>query len=207
LTRQQEDHVTETAEPPAAGLRERKKARTRIAIQDHALRLFREQGYDETSVEQIADAAEVSPSTFFRYFPTKEDVVLYDPVDPVIIEAFRAQPRELGTIAALRAAMRQTLTASGAAWMEQQRDRADLILAVPELRRRMLDQLVGSMEPFAQAIGERVGRPSDDFAVQTLIGAVLGVGLVAWLTSVAPDRDYVELMDAALAQLEAGLPV
>jgi len=199
--------VTEPVEPPAVGLRERKKARTRIAIQDHALRLFREQGYDQTSVEQIADAAEVSPSTFFRYFPTKEDVVLYDPVDPVIIEAFKAQPRELGTIGALRAAMRETLTASGAAWMDQQRDRADLILGVPELRRKMLDQLVGSMQPFAQAIGERVGRPADDFAVQTLIGAVLGVGLVAWLTSVTPDRDYVELMDAALAQLQAGLPV
>ena len=199
--------MTEPVEPRAVGLRERKKARTRIAIQDHALRLFREQGYDQTSVEQIADAAEVSPSTFFRYFPTKEDVVLYDPVDPVIIEAFKAQPRELGTIGALRAAMRETLTASGAAWMDQQRDRADLILGVPELRRKMLDQLIGSMQPFAQAIGERVGRPADDFAVQTLIGAVLGVGLVAWLTSVTPDRDYVELMDAALAQLEAGLPV
>jgi AcrR family transcriptional regulator len=207
LTRQQEDHVTEPVEPPAVGLRERKKARTRIGIQDHALRLFRQQGYDQTSVEQIADAAEVSPSTFFRYFPTKEDVVLYDPVDPIIIEAFKAQPPEMGTIAALRAAMRETLTASGASWMEQQRDRGDLILAVPELRRRMLDQLVGSMQPFAQAIGERVDRSPDDLAVQTLIGAVLGVGLVAWLTSVAPDRDYVELMDAALAQLEAGLPV
>ncbi len=199
--------MTEPAGPPAVGLRERKKARTRIAIQDHALRLFREHGYDQTSVEQIAAAAEVSPSTFFRYFPTKEDVVLYDPVDPIIIEAFRAQPPEMGTIAALRAAMRETLTASGASWMDQQRDRGDLILAVPELRRRMLDQLVGSLQPFAQAIVERVGRPPDDVAVQALIGAVLGVGLVAWLTPVAPDRDYVELMDAALAQLEAGLPV
>ncbi|MFN8629902.1 MAG: helix-turn-helix domain-containing protein [Chloroflexota bacterium] len=42
-----------------------------MAIQEHALRLFREQGYDRTTVEQIAEAAEVSPSTFFRYFPTR----------------------------------------------------------------------------------------------------------------------------------------
>src|SRR5207237_10604602 len=60
------------------GLRERKKVRTRGAIQHHALRLFREQGYEETTVSQIAEAAEVSESTFFRYFASKEATVLED---------------------------------------------------------------------------------------------------------------------------------
>src|SRR5580704_2257713 len=62
------------------GLRERKKARTRASIREHALRLFREQGYHATTVEKIAEAAEISPSTFFRYFPTKEDLVLQDEI-------------------------------------------------------------------------------------------------------------------------------
>ena len=56
------------APAPRPGLRERKKARTKAAIQEHALRLFAAQGYQQTTIDQIADAAEVSPSTFFRYF-------------------------------------------------------------------------------------------------------------------------------------------
>src|SRR6201999_2191851 len=90
-----------------AGLRERKKARTRASLREHALRLFREQGYQATTVEQIAAAAEVSPSTFFRYFPTKEDVVLQDDMDSRMIEALARQPADLAPIAAVRAALQQ----------------------------------------------------------------------------------------------------
>src|SRR6516164_11415484 len=89
------------------GLRERKKARTRAAIREHALRLFREQGYDATTVEQIAAADDVSPSTFFRYFPTKEDVVLQDGMDTRTMEALARQPRDLPPIAAVRSALRE----------------------------------------------------------------------------------------------------
>ena len=88
------------------GLRERKKARTRAAIREHALRLFRENGYQRTTVEQIAAAAEVSPSTFFRYFPTKEEVVLQDDMDTRMIEALERQPADLSPLSAVRAAVR-----------------------------------------------------------------------------------------------------
>ena len=71
-----------------AGLRERKKAKTRAALREHAMRLFEEQGFAATTVEQIAEAAEVSPSTFFRYFATKEDAILVDDVD---LSAFLAR--------------------------------------------------------------------------------------------------------------------
>ena len=65
---------------PTLGLRERKKIRTRETIRQEAFRLIEENGYAATTVEQIAEAAEVSPSTFFRYFPTKESVLLADDI-------------------------------------------------------------------------------------------------------------------------------
>src|SRR5262249_43645421 len=136
-------HLVSQDERPSLGLRERKKAKTRAAIQQQALRLFREQGYEATTVEQIAEAAEVSPSTYFRYFPTKEDVVLWDDLDPLLIAAFEAQPGELRPIQALRGAVRQVFADLPAGEMEQQWERSQLILAVPELRMRMLDQFAG----------------------------------------------------------------
>ena len=69
--------------------RERKKAATRQSIQEHALRLFKEKGYESTTVEEIAAAAGVSHMTFFRDFPRKEAVVEYDEYDPVLEELDR----------------------------------------------------------------------------------------------------------------------
>ena len=195
-----------SADRPVDGLRERKKARTRAEIQSHALRLFRTQGYDATTVAQIIEEAEVSQSTFFRYFPTKEDVVLYDAFDPILIESFLGQPADLSPIEAMRVAMRTALKDSTGAWVTQQRERASLLMAVPELRRRMLDEFVVAMEPFAEALAKRVGRPANDFAVRNIVSAVLGVGLGAWLYA-GSDEDYMDWFDAALAHLEAGLPL
>lgn len=192
----------------ALGLRERKKARTRAAIQRHALRLFREQGYEATTASQIAEAAEVSESTFFRYFPTKEDVVLWDDYDPRIIEVFRAQPAGLTAIQALRATFREVLAqVSPAEWAEQ-RERIALMLSVPPLRAALVDQVGGPMRLLAQVIAERAGRSPDDLAVRTLAGALLGAGLSAMVAAAEdPGADVVSLIDEAMALLEAGLPV
>ena len=123
------------------GLRERKKARTRAAIREHAFRLFRAQGYDATTVEQIADAAEVSPSTFFRYFPTKEDVVLQDDLDLLWMEAIQEQPPEMSPIAALRAGVHAAFARMGEGEWAQMRETTELAMAVPAVRGRMLEEL------------------------------------------------------------------
>jgi AcrR family transcriptional regulator len=131
------------------GLRERKKVKTRAAMQRHALRLFRKQGYEETTVEQIAAAAEVSPATFYHYFPTKEDVVLYDVLDPILFASFRDQPPEMSPLSALRAAMRAAFRAVPPAEIKVMIERTRLMRDVPALRARMLSDMVGTVEVFA----------------------------------------------------------
>ena len=165
------------------GLRERKKAKTRAAIQEAALRLFDRHGYDATTVDQIAELAEVSQSTFFRYFPTKEDVVLHDRYDPLLLADFAAQPAELSPIAALRRTLRSVFGTLPADELAHERQRATLIISVPELRARALDQLASTLQPLAEAIAERTGRAVDDPAVRALTGAVMGVSMSAILAA------------------------
>jgi AcrR family transcriptional regulator len=188
------------------GLRERKKMKTHAQIQREALRLFREQGYDATTVEQIAEAAEVSPSTFFRYFATKEDVVLYDVLDPVMIAAFKAQPSELSPIQALRAAFRDVFDGLSAEESMQQRERAALFLSVPQLRAAWMSEFAEGIQLLADLIAERLGRRRDDFAVRTYAGAVIGAIIAAWVaTAEDPSADAFELADKGLALLENSL--
>ena len=188
------------------GLRERKKARTRAAIRDHALRLIREQGYDATTVEQIAEAAEVSPSTFFRYFPTKEDVVLQDDMDLLWMEAFRAQPPGLSPLAAMRAALHEGFAVMSGDDLGTLRETMELA-AIPAVRARMLDELGRTAQLLSSAIAERVGRPPDDFAVQTVAGAVVGMAMSAWFAAPEDIVGFADRLERGLALLEAGLPL
>ncbi len=204
--------MREAPAAPRPGLRERKKARTRAAIREHALRLFREQGYAATTVDQIAEAADVSPSTFFRYFPTKEDVVLQDEFDVLAIGAFEEQPPELSTVAAFRAAARQAFAALGQEELAKMRETAQLTLTIPELRARAMDEFSRTIEVIAEAAARRSGRDPSDFAVRILAGAIVGVIMAAMMpwsdwAETPQDTDMLDQIDAALAQLEAGLPL
>jgi AcrR family transcriptional regulator len=206
--------MSSMSEAPAAGrpagLRERKKARTRAAIREHALRLFREQGYQATTVEQIAEAAEVSPSTFFRYFPTKEDVVLQDDFDLITVEAFEAQPAGMSVIAAYRAAAAQMYNSLSPEELARFRESVELTLTIPEVRARALDEFAQAIDVTAQAIARRTGRTPDDPAVRNVAGALVGVVMSAtmpWSSPSQPAEDMFERIDAGLAHLEAGLPL
>jgi AcrR family transcriptional regulator len=189
-----------------AGLRERKKLRTRLAIQEQAHKLFRELGYVQTTVEQIAEAAEVSPSTFFRYFPTKEDVVLFDAFDPVLIEAYRRQPASLGPVAAFRRAAHEVFGAMEAETVADQRERGRLVHEVPELQSAWMADVLRTARQMAGLVAERTGRDPEDPEVLMFTGAFIGAMMAALLPLLASEEaDFVGSMDAALDFLERGL--
>ncbi|MES9537169.1 MULTISPECIES: TetR family transcriptional regulator [unclassified Actinomadura] len=192
-------------------LRERKKLRTRRAIQDHALRLFSERGYDETTVEQIAAAAEISPSTFFRYFPTKEDVVVTDEYDPIMAEVMRGQPAGLSPIEALRATLRELLPLMYEADLDTVNARMRLTSRVPSLRARTFESMrEGTHAMLTEVVGHRTGRRPDDPEVETFTWAVIGVlqaALYRWMEGRAATEELPGLIDHNLEFLGRGCPL
>ncbi len=194
----------------AVGLRERKKARTREALQEAAMGLFTRQGFDGTTVEEIADACEVSPRTFFRYFPTKEDVLFAD-ADARrerLLAVLADQPADQPAFAALEAAMR-------ALAVDYRHDRAALVArskvleGSPQLLAYKAEHqhgweaaVVDALERRAVSTGQRVSR--EELQLVTAVAtAALRVSLDVWVDDAdGPDLDV--LLDRAFAQLASG---
>jgi AcrR family transcriptional regulator len=187
-----------------AGLRERKKARTRAEIRAQGLRLFREQGFHETTTEQIAAAAEISPATFFRYFATKERVVLSDDLEPTMLAALAAQPAELPVLTALHQAIKHGLTQLE---RQDEQERRDLIAAVPELRAAQLDSIRRTVELLAGAVAGRLGRAPGDFEIRVFTGALTGA-VLAVLEADPQDRTQFDSnLRKAIGYLATGFPL
>jgi len=187
------------------GLRERKKQKTRDSIQRTALRLFEKQGYEETTIEQIAAAVEISPSTFFNYFPTKEDVVLYDAYDPMAIQLFLERPKD----EPLNVGLRRVLEGLAETFQRDEQmilARGRLFLEVPELRARIWDEVERTQVLLAQMLAERTGRRADDFELRVTVRVVTSAvfeATIEWMRSNGR-RGLVELVNQALDVVESG---
>jgi len=192
------------------GLRERKKIETLHRLQEEALRLFDEQGYDATTIEQIAAAAGVSPSTFYRYFPTKEDVVVQDEYDPLIVNVFESQSPGDAPLDALRTVLRVLFAEFTDADIERVRRRVRMIFAVPALRARQVQQTTATEALLARMVAERTGRAPDELEIRhftALIVASWTVAISAWAETDGTKDDLAATMDRCLAHLEAGAPL
>jgi Transcriptional regulator len=196
------------APPPldVMGLRERKKAKTRRSIQEHALRLFEERGYDSTTVEQIAEAAQVSTSTFFRYFPTKEDVVLHDDHSLPLCVALAAQPEGIPMLTALRNTFREVLGRIPQAEMTRLLARSRLLPAIPALHGGAMRRMFATIDPLSRIVGARLARDPGDPRVQVLCGAIIGalVRVLCQWTEQDGRRPLADMVDEAIDYLEQG---
>ncbi|MCX4512923.1 TetR family transcriptional regulator [Streptomyces sp. NBC_01619] len=191
---------------PPLGLRERKKLKTRTAIRRAMYRLIAEQGYEATTIEQIAAAAEVSPSTVFRYFPSKEDIVLADEYDEAIERALRTRPVDEPPLDSLRA----ILTAAVSRMLENEPQemhlRTKLMAEVPALRARMTETMAETSQSLARPLADRAGRDPDDLEVRVFAASVMGAlreALLYWAERDQQD-DLVALVNRTLDTLKGG---
>lgn len=195
------------------GLRERKKQRTREALIGAAYELFGRNGFDATTVEEIAEAVEVSPRTFFRYFATKEDCALsmMDDQAAAMEAEFEARPANEPVLTALKHAMiavaKATETGSGFdpirfACMQ------DMTMKSPSVAAKSVEHGTAKMDGFAAKIGARMGvdptldpRPQ---LVAALVASTVPLAIRVW-ASAEPETPISVLVERAFGLLEKGL--
>jgi AcrR family transcriptional regulator len=192
------------------GLRERKKERTRDELAAAACHLFTERGYDSTTVEDIAAAVEVSPRTFFRYYPTKADVaveILQAAAIDLTLETLAARPCTEPLTTSLRMAALAPIDSH-----EQRPDEVFTVIrmlnANPALRGRLAEVQLRAREQLCALIADRLGA---DRAKDVRPGLITDL----FLTTIASvvdhwgnsngQADLRQLTDAGFDLLEAGL--
>jgi len=166
--------------PRPAGLRERKKERTRQAISDAAITLFLASGFDAVSVTDVAVAAEVSRPTLFKYFPTKEDLVVHRFADQEDEAAriVRARAADESPLDALERHFVASLNASDpVSGLSEEPDVQALyqmVLDTPALAARLLAYTFRGEEALARALHE-TGAAADELTARTVAGQLIAV--------------------------------
>jgi AcrR family transcriptional regulator len=196
------------------GLRERKKLRTRDALVDAAFDLFQRQGFEATTIDEIAEAVELSPRTFFRYFESKEDVALtlLDQQFSAMYAAFAARAAHEPVITALRHAVVEVMRAceGGTEGFDAKRfTRAQQLMHdCPAVHARSLELCAARLDELAGHVASRMGVDPATDPRPTLVAAVVTTAvqtaIVAWQEA-EPQTPASALAERALALLEQGI--
>ncbi|HWD64817.1 MAG TPA: TetR family transcriptional regulator [Solirubrobacteraceae bacterium] len=198
---------TPARSPDPAGRRERKKAATRRALEEVALQLVSERGFDHVTVEDIADGADVSKRTFFNYFASKEEAVLGR--EPVSLDSIRravaARPAEEPPLRVLEEVLGE-LAGQDAERRSDWVIRRRMIRSDPRLLAASVAAWTELERTLIEAISERLGRdPERDLYPALLVSASIGAVRVATLRWRTDERDLGELVAEAFASLAGGL--
>lgn len=194
--------------PPQMSLRARQKVRTRDNIREAAMRLFSERGYTHTTVEQIAAQAEVSHTTFFRYFQTKEQVVIADDLEGAVAAILVAIPPGLGRFDLLRGVIAGMYEVSVADPWASSSERARLIQGEPALAQAHAAQKERTIAEATDNFADYLGVDPGDFGLGVFMAAIGGV-VFRLVDAGEPGFDGQDLDQVlrAIDLLEAGLPV
>ncbi|WP_395106704.1 TetR family transcriptional regulator [Actinomadura sp. SCN-SB] len=200
-----------------AGRRERKKQRTREALIDAAFRLFSEKGFDATTVEEIADAVDVSSRTFFRYFASKEDVALtfQEEQYEALLKVFVDRPADEPLLTAVRRSVVGIARACERGELGFDPGRFECMMTLTSQSTALL---AGSLEHaqkkqwiLTQAVAERMGTdPETDLRPHVVAATVLATfraAADALSNGRMPYTTLSEAIDAAFAILEEGMNI
>jgi AcrR family transcriptional regulator len=197
-------------EPPRP-LRDRKRDRTRRMIQAEALHLFAQQGFQATTIEQIAAAADLAPRTFFRYFPTKEEVVFWADYQPTLAGFVAARPADESALKAVHHGIVEALAAIWNQDGERMMERLRLAFRTPALHPRLRQQQAGWATAVAEILADRLGERPDNLQVRIIAAAVAAAVWVAieeWQAQNGGREELGALIDQALGiVLGAGAPL
>ena len=192
----------------AVGLRERNKRERRRRLEDLAIELFERDGFEKTTIEQIAGAAEIAPRTFFSYFATKDDLVLADYTDRLdrILHELDQRPAEEPAWEALRASF-AAVADDYAAEADRLRRRFTIMAANPSVFARSLQLQAGWEQALTERLATRAGTGADDLRPRLLAATALAVmraSLQHWLTN-GQATPLPDLVQRAFDQLGRGL--
>jgi AcrR family transcriptional regulator len=193
-------------EPPPS-LRERRRYRTRRTIQAQALQLFAAKGFQATTIEEIAAAAEMAPRTFFRYFSTKEEVVFWSDYQPTLAGFVAARPDDEPALKALHHGIVDALAAIWDQDGERMLQRIRLAFRTPALHPRMRQQQAGWATAVAKILADRLGERPDNLEIRIVAAAVAAAVWVAieeWQAQDNGEGELGALIDQALGTVLAG---
>jgi AcrR family transcriptional regulator len=148
-------------------------------IQAEALHLFAQQGFEATTIEQIAAAADLAPRTFFRYFPTKEEVVFWADYQPTLAGFVATRPNDEPALEALRRGIVDGLAAFYTQDRERLLERIRLAFRTPALHPRLRQQQAEWAAGMAQILADRLGARPDELEVRALAAAIAAALFVA----------------------------
>lgn len=177
---------------------------TRQRLSAAALRLFERNGYESTTVEEIARAAGVSHMTFFRYFPTKESVLIDDPYDPLITRSVAGQPASLAVLQRVARGLLAALHTIDNQVGQDVRRRIRVAAGVPALRARMIDNNRETEDAIVAALA---GTGVDAFEARVAAAACLAAiatALMEWALAPSSKASLRETVRAALAVVVPG---